>query len=139
MRYPNICAVLLCTLLLVCGCGGGLAERLRETGIATEASIAFKRETGGKRHNYTFTLYYFAKDSADLVAEKQQESILKDSTISMVERLDRWDPSAGGIGEFMSVDIPVSGAVFDSHTEGDRIQVRYLPEDPQQVMLEEEL
>jgi hypothetical protein len=85
--------------LLGAGCGDGLAERLKAEGVQTEASIAFKREVGnGRSRNYSFTLYYFAKDSAAIAKEKAQKDILKDSTLSMIDRLDKWEPGAGGIG-----------------------------------------
>lgn len=126
--------------LLGAGCGDGLAERLKAEGVQTEASIAFKREVGnGRSRNYSFTLYYFAKDSAAIAKEKAQTDILKDSTLSMIDRLDKWEPGAGGIGTFMSVDLGVSGTEFDQYREGERVKIRYLPSDPKQVMLEDQL
>lgn len=133
-------AVAMLLMLLWAGCGDHLADRLRAEGVQAEASIAFKRESGnGRSRVYNFTLYYFAKDSASLAAEHAQEARMRDSTLSVTERLDRWDPLAGGLGTFQSVDIAVTPALFDQFREGERVKVRYLPKEPAQVMLEAQL
>lgn len=106
---------LLMLMLASTGCGISLAEQLKARGVATDASIAFKRESGGGRvRNYAFTLYFFTQDSADSLA-------------------------IGDIGTFRSVDVDVSSALFDAHDAGERVEIRYLPEDPSQVMLEAQL
>lgn len=114
MRRFFFPALLVC-MLACTGCGNSLAEQLKARGVATDASIAFKRESGGGRvRNYAFTLYFFTQDSTDSLA-------------------------IGDIGTFTSVDVAVSSALFDAHEAGERVEVRYLPEDPKQVMLAAQL
>jgi hypothetical protein len=136
---PHLIAALL-LLALWAGCGDRLVDRMRTEGVQTDASIAFKRESGnGRSRIYSFTLYYFAQDRTSLAAERAQEARMRDSSPQVTERMDKWDPLAGGLGEFQSVDIVVTPGIFDQFREGERIKVRYLPQDPTQVMLEAQL
>jgi hypothetical protein len=142
MRQTIFIACLLLLALSFESCTDSAVALLQESGVEAEASIAFKRELNEKRKGrgtLTFTLYYFAKDSAALAQDKAQDHVLSDTSMSMLDRLDKWDPMGGGLGEFMSVDLVVPGHIFDSYNEGDKVKVLYLPNDPKVVRLKEQV
>ena len=132
-------SVLTITLLLS-GCND--AKRLREHGAETSATLVTKSETGSSRKHsgtHTFDLMFMARDTAQIRKAAQIDDVWKDTTISFNERLEKWDPSAGGIGTMTSVTITVDAATFDKYTPGQSVTIVYLPEDPQVVMLKEHL
>jgi hypothetical protein len=111
-----ILPALLILLVLSASCGDRLTERLRTEGIATEASIAFKRESGnGPGRTYSFTLYFFTKAADSVPGGKSQ---------------------VGGMGEFTSAELVVDRTIFDAHEAGEYVKIRYLPENPAQVILD---
>ncbi len=118
------------------------AKRLREHGAATSATLVTKSETCSSRTHsgtQTFDLMFMARDTAQIRKAAHVDDVWKDTTISFMERLEKWDSSSGGIGTMTNVTITVDVATFDKYTPGQRVRIVYLPEDPQVVMLKEDL
>jgi hypothetical protein len=132
-----ICLLALCLL----GCDGD-AAKLRDHGVTTSASIRGKNETAGSSRGSryrSFDLMYMARDSAQIAAAARSKDAFKDTTKSMAERIENWDPSGGGFGKMTSVTIDVDGATFEKYNAGQSVEIVYLPEDHQVVRLKEHL
>ncbi len=132
---------LLALVLFATACSGD-AAKLREHGAETMASLLSKSGTSSSRNHtgsHSFELMFMAKDTAQIRKDAHVDDVWKDTTISFLERLDKWDPSGGGIGTMTSVTITVNSTTFEKYQPGQRVPIVYLPEDPQVVMVKEDL
>ena len=67
-------------------------------------------------------------------------NVLADTTLTMAERLDKWQPNgAGDLGTYMTIQIEVQPITGTHYAPGDKVKIVYLPEDPTVAMLKEEL
>jgi hypothetical protein len=134
--------LLLCLLAIFITACGGNAGKLREHGQEVDATLTRKQETTAVKatnRHYTFTVSFFAQDAAEIDKDKHANDVLKDTTMSMADRIEKWEPGGGNIGDYTTVDIDVERAVYDKYNEGDKVRIVYLPEDPKVAMLKEQL
>jgi hypothetical protein len=134
-------ALFVLPIVLLAACSGD-ADKLRDHGAETTATLLTKSEAGSSRKHtgsHSFDLMFMAKDTAQIRKDAHVDDVWKDTTISFNERLDKWDPSGGGIGTMTSVTITVNSTTFQKYQPGQRVPIVYLPEDPQVVMLKEDL
>ncbi|HEX2900201.1 MAG TPA: DUF3592 domain-containing protein [Bacteroidia bacterium] len=140
MKHPRL-SLLLGLLLFLSACNGDL-DLLRTKGQPTEATVVSKRETTAlkaKNRHHSLQVSFFAQDSAEIAQDAHPDDVLKDTTMSMADRIEKWQPGGGAIGDYTSVEIEVSRPIFNKYKEGDRVQIVYLPSDPNIVRLKEQL
>lgn len=118
------------------------AAKLRDHGAETNATLLTKSEAcSSRKHSgsHSFDLMFMAKDTAQIRKAAHVDDVWKDTTISFNERLEKWDLSGGGIGTMTNVTISVDAATYEKYNSGERVPIVYLPEDPQVVMLKDDL
>lgn len=126
---------------LLTSCNDDIA-RLRDHGHETSATILGKSETHAlkaKDRHCILQIGFFAQDSSEISQSLHQNDILKDTTMSMADRIDKWQPGGASFGEYTTLDLTVSRPVWDKYKEGDHVQIVYLPEDARVVRLKEQL
>lgn len=141
MKSPRLLLFVALMALLLASCDGD-AAKLRAHGAETTATLLTKSESGSSRRHtgsHSFDLMFMAKDTAQIRKDAHVNDVWKDTTISFNERLEKWDPSGGGIGTMTSVTITVNAATFAKYQPGQRVPIVYLPEDPQVVMVKDDL
>lgn len=127
--------------ILLSACNDDM-ERLRDHGHETSATVQGKGTNGSRKpssRSYTLDVAFFAQDTAEIAKDAHQHDALKDTTMSLSERLDNWHPGGGGLGTYMTTPMTVTQAAWERYKDGDRVQVVYLPEEPTVVRLKEEL
>lgn len=132
--------ILLAIALLFTACNGDL-DQLRSHGQTTSATVLSKRETSAlkaKNRHFSLGVGFFAQDSAEIAKAAHQNDVLKDTTKSMADRINDWQPGSA-IGEYTTVDIDVSKPIYDKYKDGDKVEIVYLPSDPKVVRLKEQL
>ena len=135
----HVLALLFLAAIFLFACDG---DKLRDHGVTTNATITTKSETagGGRRsHYHTFDIMFFAQDSAQVAKAAHANDVLKDTSMSMADRIDRWQPGGSNIGNITTVTIGVGSEAFAKYSAGQSVSVVYLPEDPNIVQLKEEL
>ncbi|MBK9447884.1 MAG: hypothetical protein IPN95_00420 [Bacteroidetes bacterium] len=139
-RFSYVLLFMLTLGLFLPACNGDL-DQLRSNGQMTSATVLSKRETSAlkaKNRHYSLGVGFFAQDSAEIAKGAHQDDVLKDTTMSMADRINNWQPGSA-IGEYTTVDIDVSKPIYDKYKDGDKVDVVYLPSDPKIVRLKEQL
>ena len=128
-------------ILLLAACNGN-ADALRDHGATTKATVTSKIETTAlkaKNRQHRLAISFFALTKEQLDKKVHQDDVLKDTSMSMADRIDKWEPGGGGIGTFTSLEIDVTQPTWDGIKEGESVEIVYLPEDPTVVMLKKDL
>lgn len=131
----------LAMVLLLAACNGN-AEALRDHGATTNATVTRKIETTAlkaKNRYHRLAISFFAQTKEELEKDAHQNDVLKDTSMSMADRIDKWQPGGTGIGTFTSLEIDVTKPTWDGIKEGESVEIVYLPEDPKVVMLKKDL
>ena len=133
----NILLLIFCSFLFF-QCEPSQSKFVKE-GKTTKAKLAFKleKETASSV-DYTFMVYFFTNDT--LKSHNFHESDLwKDSSLSMSDKIEKWNTRTKQIGDFYSAEIIVDYDTYDAHKEDDVLEILYLPSDPHKAMLKENI
>jgi len=88
-----------------------------------------------RRNKYYVSLTYFSQPTKEKPASKEKV-IERDSTGKYRINLG----SASGImGEYFETEIRVNSTFYNNHSVGDKVTIMYLPENPQEIMLKEDV
>lgn len=126
-------------MLLISACSSQKFDALRDHGKEAQATVLRKDVSISARVNnrhHTLDIGFFAEKPED---KETGISVLGDTTMSMADRLDKWQPGKSGIGTYMHVQIDIEPSQSGNYGPGDKVQVVYLPEDPNVVTLKENL
>ncbi len=88
-----------------------------------------------RRNKYYVSLNYFSQPSKENPVSKEKV-IGKDSTGKYRINLGT---ASGVIGEYFKTEIRVSSSFYNNHKVGEKVDILYLPNNPQEIMLKEDV
>ena len=134
MKRLNIILILILCNFLFIQCKPDQQEFAKK-GKSTKGRLAFKQEVITESSlDYIFMMYFFTNDTLS-VHDLHKHKIWKDTTISLEEKIQKWDIIENNIGKFYSAEIFVDYDTYARHKEGDVLNIVYLPENPHEAII----
>ncbi len=115
-------------------------NEFRDDGIEVTATVVdvFKEKekevNGRKRYNNYLEVSFFTEK--ENINNNEQKTINKDSTDNYTFNIGA--PNIN-IGDYVKTQIPITSSQFKNFKKGDKVQIVYLPEEPQKAVLKEDL
>jgi hypothetical protein len=126
------------TVIFCSGCNQGKVKLFQEKGVKKTARIAsiekksdWEHRTASRmlRVDYKLTLTFFTDPK--FVEADSSEKYEKEYEFEFMEKLAK----RTRMGDFTMVDIVVSRDIYEKYREGDDIDIYYLPDNPENIML----
>ena len=116
-------------------------KEFKENGIETTATVVDvvkKRDrnvTGRKRISSFLEVTFFTQNEK-LDSLKNSKTTEKDEEGNYTFNFDKLKVD---IGEYINTDIPINSSQFNRLKKGDKVQILYLPDDPDNAILKEDI
>ncbi len=120
-------------------------DKFRAEGVETTATIidlTRKRvstvSTKSKRmRKYYMKVRYFTQENKEKKSDgKEEKMITKDENGNYTMNFGKLKPK---IGDFIMTGIQISSSQYNKYKKGQKVQVFYLPENPQEAILKEDI
>lgn len=135
MKGQNILLVLFFSCFFFTQCKTNHNEYLKK-GKQTKAKIGFKQKFNNSSDEYVLLVYFFTNDT--LTSHNPNEHpIWKNNSISLEEKVKKWNNITSEMGEVFSAEITVNFTAYSKYNEGDIVDIYYLPNNPHKAMLKE--
>lgn len=116
-------------------------DKFKESGIETSATITDKVSTrelkvsGNRKYKKYIEVTFFTQEQkTDSV--KNKKIILKDENGNYTMNLDKYKVD---IGKFIKTEIEISSSQMKKLKKGDKVQIVYLPKNPENAILKEDI